>query len=504
MTTRQASPQIFLRRFLPALLTVGVIAGGATVFAQQKHTPPATQAKSSSSADWPEAGFDAAGSDSSMASTGITAANVGSLVRHQISLDGTVDASAIYLRGVSVKGANHNVFFVTTTYGKTIAIDADQGTVLWEFTPAKFDTWQGSRQITNSTPAADPDRENIYAAAPDGTVQKLAISDGHAVWTTPITQLPGREKMDSPLKVFNGHVIAVTGGYIGDAPPYQGHVAILDAQSGQLLHVWNSLCSDRAGLIEPSSCSGQRSAIWGRTGAIIDAATGNIFVATGNGTYDGKTNWGDAVIELNPDATQMLGNYTPENNAELDQRDLDVGSTSPILLGGDMIAQGGKDGQIRLISIKKMSGTSPHAGGELQSVSTPGGQRMLTSAALWHNGSQEWLFAADGGGRGRFGGGGGGTAAWTYENGKLVGQWNNTNAGTSPIVAGGLLYVYDPTGGLRVYDPVKGTQIADLECGAGHWSAPIIADGKIALPEGNANQSSARGALDVWTLPASH
>ena len=29
----------------------------------------------------------------------------------------------------------------------------------------------------------------------------------------------------------------------------QGHVAILDAQSGKLLHVWNSLCSNRTGLI---------------------------------------------------------------------------------------------------------------------------------------------------------------------------------------------------------------------------------------------------------------
>lgn len=505
MTSHEANLPSFLQRVLPAVLAFAVIGAGAAVFAQQKRTPVSAQTKSVASADWPEAGFDAAGSDSSTEPTGITAANVGSLIRHQINMDGVVDASAIYLRGVSVKGANHNVFFVTTTYGKTIAIDADQGTTLWEFTPAKYDSWQGSRQITNTTPAADPARENVYAAAPDGTVQELAISDGHMVWTTPITKLPDREKMDSPLKVYNGHVIAVTGGYIGDRPPYQGHVAILDAQSGQLLHVWNSLCSDHSGLIDdPSSCSGQRSAIWGRTGAIIGPSTGDIFVATGNGTYDGKTNWGDAVIELNPDATAVLGNYTPENNAELNQRDLDVGSTSPILLGGDVIAQGGKDGQIRLLSIKKMSGTSPHAGGELQSVSTPGGARMLSSAAVWRNGSQEWLFAATGGGGGRFGGGGGGTAAWTYENGKLIAQWNNSNQGTSPIVAGGLLYVYDPSGHLRVYDPVKGTQVADLECGAGHWSTPIIVDGKIALPEGNANQASATGILDVWSLPASH
>ena len=264
--------------------------------------------------------------------------------------------------GVTVKGSRHDVFFVTTTYGKTIAVDANQGSILWEYTPPRYATWAGTRQITNSTPVADPDRQYIYAAAPDGTIQKLAVSDGHALWTTPITLLPLREKIASPLKEFRGHIVAVTGGYIGDRPPYQGHVAILDAQSGKLLHVWNSLCSDRAGLLEPSSCPDTQSAIWGRAGAVIDAATGNIFVATGNGPYDGKTNWGDAVIELNPDATQMLGNYTPTNNAELNDRDLDVGSTSPVLLGGDILAQGGKDGLIRLLSIKAIAGTDAASG----------------------------------------------------------------------------------------------------------------------------------------------
>ena len=116
--------------------------------------------------DWTQAGYDVAGSSSSTGGTGITAANVASLSRHQITLDGIVDASAIYLRGVTVKGATHNVFFVTTTYGKTIAVDADQGAILWEYTPPKFDSWAGTRQITNTTPVADPDRQNIYAAAP--------------------------------------------------------------------------------------------------------------------------------------------------------------------------------------------------------------------------------------------------------------------------------------------------------------------------------------------------
>jgi outer membrane protein assembly factor BamB len=441
--------------------------------------------------DWPQFGYDAGSSGASPAFTGIGAANAASLTRRQVSLDGTVDASAIYLHGVAVSGLSHDVFFVTTTYGKTIAIDADSGAVLWEYRPSSFASLAGTAQITNSTPAADPDRQHIYAAAPDGTVQKLAIADGHVVWSTSITLLPASEKIASPLKIFYGRVIAVTGGYIGDAPPYQGHVAVLDAQSGSLLSVWNSLCSDRAGLIQPSSCQSTRSAIWGRAGAVIDATTGDIFVATGNGPYDGKTNWGDSLIELNPSATQILGNYTPADNSTLNNGDLDLGSTSPVLLGTGVLAQGGKDMLIRLLAISAIAGATPHTAGELQNVSTPSKSMLFTALAVWQDRGVTWMFGADNGA----------TTAWTINNGMLNQMWSHSTAGTSPAVADGLLYVYNPNGGLNIYNPTSGTQIANLTCGGGHWNSPIVADGRIALPEGNANSHAATGVLDIWTVP---
>ncbi|HEY7860212.1 MAG TPA: hypothetical protein VIB98_02165, partial [Gemmatimonadaceae bacterium] len=95
-------------------------------------TPGATQ---SAGHDWPRFGRDVSSSSSSPDPTGIDSANAGSLRRQQVSIDGTVDASAIYLHGVRVDGADHDVFFVTTTYGKTLAIDAWNGKVLWRFTP---------------------------------------------------------------------------------------------------------------------------------------------------------------------------------------------------------------------------------------------------------------------------------------------------------------------------------------------------------------------------------
>lgn len=423
--------------------------------------------------------------------TGITAADVGGLTRRQVKLDGTVDASAIYLHGVSIHGARHDAVFVTTTYGRTLALDAHSGAVLWEYTPPSYQALAGTRQITNSTPVADPSRRAIYAASPDGYIEKLAVGDGHAVWRTAITRLPLREKMDSPLKFFRGRVIAATAGYIGDRPPYQGHVAVLDGGSGKLLAVWNSLCSQRAGLLQPDSCPQSDSAIWGRAGAVIDPRNGDIFVATGNADWNGATDWGDAVIELDAGGTKMLGNYAPTNTDELNDRDLDLGSTSPVLLGGDSIAQGGKDGKIRLLSRKAMAGTAPHKGHELQIVATPGGSELLTQPAVWQHGGQTWMFAADGGG----------TAAWELENGRLRQRWKNGTGGTSPFEADGLLFVYARKGGLNVYEAGSGKRVATLPCGPGHWNSPIVVQGEIILPEGNANDHATSGVLDIWSLP---
>src|SRR5205823_316023 len=79
-------------------------------------------ARSRSTHDWTRFGWDAGRSRASQDPTGVDASNVASLVRQAVTLDGTVDASAIYLNGVPVGGRVHDAIFVTTTYGKTIAV----------------------------------------------------------------------------------------------------------------------------------------------------------------------------------------------------------------------------------------------------------------------------------------------------------------------------------------------------------------------------------------------
>jgi len=416
-------------------------------------------------------------------------ANVGSLRRQQVRLPGTVDSSAIFLKGVSIHGGAHDAFFVTTTYGITLAIDATSGQTLWRYTPPGYSSWAGSAQITTATPVADPSRKWIYAASPDGRIQKLSVADGHATWRLRITKLPSREKIAASLNYAGGHVIATTGGYVGDAPPYQGHVVVI-SPGGRLLHVWNSLCSNRHGLLVPSSCSASDSAIWGRAGAVVVPGTGNLLVATGNAPWNGHTNWGDAVLVLSP-RLKLIGNYTPTNTQQLNASDQDIGSTSPVYLTSRLIAQGGKDGHIRLLSLPRLRGTRPHLGRELEIIPTPSGSDLFTAPAVWRSGKRIWMIGADGGA----------IQAWALRGGRLRAVWGNGNPGTSPVIAGGLVWIYDPNGGLHVFQPSNGKLVATLNAGQGHWNSPIVTDGRVALPEGDANQHSTSGVLDIWRLP---
>ena len=96
---------------------------------------------------------------------------------------------------------------------------------------------------------------------------------------------------------------------------------------------------------------------------------------------------------------------------------------------------------------------------------------------------------------------GGGTQAFTLSAGKLQPAWKANNPGTSPVLAGGLLYVSALGGGLRVYSPTTGQQITRLVFGASHWNSPIVVDGKIAVPEGNANDHATTGTLNIFRLP---
>ena len=423
---------------------------------------PAGPARSApASHDWPLFGRTPDRAGASPAGQGLRAHTIGRLRRIGLTIPGTVDSSPIYLHDVRVRGARRDVFVVTTTYGRTLALDARDGRVLWTFTPRRIGSWQGTAQITNASPAADPGRRFVFTASPDGRVHRLSLAAGRESagrWPVRVTRDPTHEKLTSSLNVAGRLLIVTTGGYIGDAPPYQGHVVTIDRAGGRIRGVFNSLCSDRHAIIDPRACASTHSAIWARSGAVVEPRTRTLLVATGNGPFDGRRDWGDSVLRLSPDARRLLGHWTPPNQRELEASDTDVGSTGPVLAGG-LVLQSGKDAPIHVLTRRLR---------QVQELPAPGGAAMFSAPAVWHHG------------------------------GRLHPLWRHATAGTSPVVAGGLLLVQDPGGGLVVDRAASGRELARLPTRPGHWQSPVPGGGRILVAEGDANEHRAGGTLSLF------
>ena len=113
---------------------------------------------------------------------------------------------------------------------------------------------------------------------------------------------------------------------------------------------------------------------------------------------------------------------------------------------------------------------------------------------MWRHGGHTTVFVADEGGTGRL---------RRCAAGGCYSAWQNSNPGTSPVMAGGLLYVYDlEAGGINVYRPASPRPIAKLPGSPGHWNSPIVVDGHVVEPEGNANDHAAERARWTSSRPA--
>jgi hypothetical protein len=473
-------------RALLLVSTVAVAAGCGA--ADHVRVPAATEGHA-----WREFGYEPSRGNASP--FGITEEDVKKLQRVRVNLPGTADSSAIYLPRVNVKGERRDLFVLTTSYGRAIAVDAESASVVWTFTPRGLAGWAGTSQITHSSPVADPSGRFVYSASPDGFIHKLVSASGNEIrtgsWPARITRDPTHEKIGPALNYWDGTVLAATGGYIGDAPPYQGHVAVIEARTGRIRRVWNSLCSDRAGLLDPRRCPESGSAIWARSGVVVERATGRLLVATGDGRWNGSVYWGDSVLELARGAAGLRQNWTPRNQADLDSGDVDLGSTAPALLTSKLAIQSGKDGRLRLLDLTRLNGSRSagrRTGGELQTLPTPSGGGLFSAPAVWREGGRVWTFVADDSA----------TAAYRLVGRSLRRVWRRSAGGTSPVIARGLLYVYDTGGTLNVYRARSGVRVAALPAGSGHWNSPIVVRGVIALPVGDANDHRVAGTLELY------
>ena len=405
--------------------------------------------------------------------------------------------------------ATANRLFFTLKDGQTVALDLQSGQQIWQATTT-------GPKITTAAPALDPSGAWLYAYGLDGYVHKYATANGKEAtgngWPARITLLPQVEKGSSALNLANGRLYVTTSGYLGDQGHYNGHLVTINLATGTTV-VFNSLCSNHPTLQgsdanQANFCASEQSGIWARAGAVVDPTNGTLFLATGNGPWNGSTDWGDSVLELSSDGRTLLDSYTPSNQSVLNQRDLDLGSAAPALLPEQpasktpfLAVQAGKDGLLRLLNRRNLSGKGQpgQLGGALQSLPTPGNCQVLTHPAVWAAPDHTtWLFVASRCGLA-------GLTLNTDANGQstLVSRWEQHFGTTSPIVVDGVLYTAR-SGILAAMDPLSGRQLwlspEDGEPGAIgpiHWESPIVAAGHLIIAD-------ERGNVTAFTVPTSN
>ena len=174
---------------------------------------------------------------------------------------------------------------------------------------------------------------------------------------------PLRENPRAALLLANDSVY-LTWGSSCDVAPYYGWVISYDAHTLAQKGVFNT-APDKS-----------LTSIWqGDAGPAADK-DGNIFVVTGNGEFDAADNgrdFGDSVLKLasDGDSLNLLDYFTPSNQAQLNARDNDLGSSGPVLLPDQpgphphLLVTAGKEGKIYVIDRDKMGkfqpGNDPHA-----------------------------------------------------------------------------------------------------------------------------------------------
>jgi outer membrane protein assembly factor BamB len=459
--------------------------------------------------DWLQFNGDPAHSGNNSLETVIARSNVASLaLKFQVALPAPADGAPVLLQSVATASGVRDLLFVTTKAGHVVALDAQTGGPIWSQQYAAGTCRinnGGSECYTTSSPAIDPNRLYVYSYGLDGYVHKYQAGDGTEItsggWPQ-LTTLKGfDEKGSSALAIATSkastYLYVVHGGFPGDKGDYQGHVTAIDLATGAQ-NVFNAMCSDQAIHFarSPASpdCSAARSAIWARPGVVYDAGTDRIFMTTGNGSYDGGSNWSETVFALNPDgsgaASQPLDSYTPTNFQSLDGADADLGSAAPAILpvlAGSSVQhlalQTGKDGKLRLIDLANLSGQGGpgRTGGEIGTiVDVPQGGDVLPQPAVWVNPADgsTWAFVANGSGLSAL------TLAIDAGGApSLVERWNSTQGGSSPLVANNVLY-YAGSNALRALEPTTGSLLwSTTQIGSVHWESPIVANGVVYVTD---------------------
>ncbi len=277
-------------------------------------------------------------------------------------LDGSVYAEPLVVNGHVV---------VATENDTVYSLDPTTGHILWHThvgTPVQQSTLPCgdiNPLGMTGTPVYDPATHLIFVAAeeigPHHILIAIDASSGKVRFQRNIDVAgidPPPYQQRAALTLANGRVYIAYGGLAGDCGDYKGTVVALQTNNqGPLLsfHI-------------PTAREG---GIWGPSGPAIDQA-GNIYVSVGNGaSTSGPWDHSDSVLRLSP-TLQLEDAFAPQNWAEENGNDTDLGSMGPLILPGGNVFIAGKSGSGYILRQNALGGI----GGQISQLHICNGAAM--------------------------------------------------------------------------------------------------------------------------------
>jgi hypothetical protein len=291
----------------------------------------------------------------------LTPANVTSSMFGKVfsySVDGQIYAQPLYVPNVSIAGGTHNVVYVVTQNDSLYAFDADglQSTPLFQVSllgagGAPVACEVNGKEIIGcsvypifgitATPVIDTTTNTIYLVArtlDNGTYSQTL----HAIDIT-----TGAEKFGGPVNI-TGSVPGTGEGSKNGIVTFDPlrdiqRVGLLEA-NGTIYIAWagtahgwimgyNATTLKQTAIFN-SSPNSSMSGIWQTGNGLAADASGDIYAATGNGTFDANTggiDYGDTMLKL--DSTLGVVDYfTPDDQACRAVNDLDLASAGALIL----------------------------------------------------------------------------------------------------------------------------------------------------------------------------
>ncbi len=345
-----------------------------------------------------------------------------------LAADSVVYAQPLYVPQVSTRSGLRNVAYIASEGDSVYAYDADDGTLIWHrnFTNPALGITAVSRDSVadcnaigptigiSSTPVIDPARQTLYV------VDKIQITHGaDTTYENDLHALDLRSGADRITPAAIGGSVVASDGTIAtfndqrqqnrpglalaDGAVYVAFGSSCDAVPGGV-HGWmfaySAATLHQVAVLDTtaSSANAYLGSIWQSTVAPAIDPSGDLFFATGNGTFDanaGRTSYGDSILRTSAEL-RIRDYFAPANDYALEAADQDVGAAGVMLVPyaanrSTHLAIGGvKSGVMYLLNRDRLGEFDAAGDRVLQKVTLENMPDSLYGAPAYYAGSVFW------------------------------------------------------------------------------------------------------------------